>query len=82
MDNGNLPAAPVPWGGKDEVEPPFTEFMQQVRGGSNYGLTKREAFAMAALQGILSSPATDDAAILAKGALTAADALLAALEDG
>lgn len=40
MKNEDKPAHPVP---KDEK---FAEFMQGIYGGSNYGLTKLEAFVM------------------------------------
>ena len=44
------------------------------------GLTKREVFAMAAMQGLLSNPNVDDCcASYAKGAVKFADTLIAAL---
>lgn len=51
MNNGDLPAAPIL--GDTEA---FVLFLDKIKGGNNYGLTKRETFAMAAMQGILSNP--------------------------
>jgi hypothetical protein len=44
MNNGDTPASPLP-------------ASDLGLGGNDLGLTKREAFAMAAMQGILSNPA-------------------------
>ena len=78
MNNGDKPASPL-----DSIAE------SDMCGGYNYehsGLTKREAFAMAAMQGIMvnSNPqVSDDSSIylVAAIAVDQADALLAALEN-
>lgn len=50
MNNGDLPAAPI-IGDTDA----FVLFLDGIKGGRNYGLTKREDFAKAAMQGILAN---------------------------
>lgn len=67
MKNANLPAMPT----------------QEVHLDAYHGLTKREMFAMAAMQGLLASLTADDYLIpceLARSAVLDADALLAELE--
>ena len=72
MKNADMPAMPIELSGFGLYAPE-----------AHYGLTKREMFAMAAMQGILAS-LTDDADIspegLARSAVRNADALLAELE--
>ncbi len=75
MKNGDTPAVFVPW----------DDFCGSQNGCfvGNLGLTKREAFAMAAMQGFATSLAKEETASDAKIALFSvalADALLAALE--
>lgn len=68
IKNGDLPAMPM-W---------CEQLERQL-----HGLTKREMFAMAAMQGFLSSLAPDEAVIgksLAMGSVAVADELLAELE--
>ena len=48
MNNGDMPAAPI-LGAATQ----FDLFLDGVKGGRNYGLTKRETFAMAAMQGLM-----------------------------
>ena len=75
MKNGDMPAMPIEING-------FGQYAPEVYGG----LTKREMFAMAAMQGILSNPSAIDvitsstADWVVKGSLLAADALLNGLE--
>ena len=72
MKNGDMPAMPIEING-------FGQYAPEVYSG----LTKREMFAMAAMQGILSS-LTDDSDMspseLARCSVRNADALLAELE--
>lgn len=69
MKNGDLPAMPI-----------------QIDGGEQYatvayeGLSKREMFAMAAMQGILSCDNSEFTNVAAISAVAHADALLAELE--
>ena len=77
MNNGNLPAAPI-LGDTDA----YVLFLEGIKGGNNYGLTKREHFAAMAMAAMLSSP--KDWMIMdsdvSMSAVDAADALLTALE--
>ena len=72
MKNADMPAHPIELSGFGLYAPE-----------AHYGLTKREMFAMAAMQGILSS-LTDDSDMspseLARCSVRNADALLAELE--
>ena len=70
--NGNTPAMPIELAGFGRFEPE-----------AHVGLTKREMFAMAAMQGLLASLTPDDSfspSELARAAVLNADALLAELE--
>jgi hypothetical protein len=80
MNNGDKPAAPI-------------DFKYSVAHGSlkkvhemHSGLTKREAFAMAAMQGFLAGDGFEFLAkseeTIAMWSVSMADALLAALEEG
>ena len=76
-NNGDLPAMPV-------VEETKAE---QYNGGTyttataiSFGLTKREMFAMAAMQGLLAHEADSNPQFIAQDAVIIADALLAELE--
>jgi hypothetical protein len=74
MKNSDMPAMPMP----DVGDVAFAEQCRPLR-----GLTKREMFAMAAMQGLLASLTADDDLSpreLARSAVVNADALLAALE--
>jgi len=80
MNNGDMPASPIDL---DAMIPPADGFP------FNYplGLTKRERFAMAAMQGIMSRDCGSaynslNLHVVAKSAVTAADALLAELAKG
>lgn len=68
----------------DELAYPHTErdtYQGEEITNNHFGLTKREAFAMAAMQGILShSFGRGDAEDLAIASINSADALLAELE--
>jgi hypothetical protein len=80
MSNADMPAMPI-IGDWDN----FVEFIHKVKGGANYGLTKRETFAMHAMQGILANekyepPRRNSLSGMADDAVSAADLLLAALE--
>ena len=75
ITNGNLPATPSSVSNSDGV------FEDSDSTGLGYGLTKREAFAMAAMQGILShSFGRGNPEECAIAALQNADALLKELE--
>ena len=89
MNNGDLPIGYIPF-----VEGEFTAFMDGIKGGRNYGLTKREYFAAMAMQGMNLRDAgnfskhdremgidQDNANWAAEMAVKYADALLAALDD-
>ena len=74
MKNANTPAMPIELSG-------FNQFAPE----AHTGLTKREMFAMHAMQGLISVNAvyngrTDARDLLAKDAIAHADALLAELE--
>jgi hypothetical protein len=75
IKNGDLPAMPV-----------ATEQLYESRCNSgswelaSLGITKREMFAMAAMQGICSSSPTISNELIASEAVALADALLAELE--
>lgn len=77
MNNGDLPAAPIL--GDTEA---FVLFLDKIKGGNNYGLTKRETFAMAAMQGMMANSQSNKMELeaVAGVALMHADALLKALE--
>lgn len=76
MKNGDMPAMAIS----------TSESICQLTGtlkAEFAGLTKREMFAMAAMQGLLSSLAPDESVtdeLLAKSSVAVADALLAELE--
>ena len=79
ITNGNLPATPPSVSNSDGV------FEDSDSTGLGYGLTKREAFAMAAMQGKCSHPefynCSDTwAEEIAKNSVKMADALLKELE--
>ena len=63
--------------------PAFSESYYQLRGVSvrEYGLTKREIFAMAAMQGLCANPSTfeSQSLLIARAAVEQADALIYAL---
>ena len=69
MKNSHLPAHPIELSGFGLYAPE-----------AHYGLTKREMFAMAAMQGILTRSANTDRSAIACYAVEYADALLAELE--
>jgi len=71
MKNSEMPAMPMP----DVGDVAFAEQCRPVR-----GLTKREMFAMAAMQGLCASNGYNAFNLLAQDAVTCADTLLAALE--
>jgi len=81
MKNADMPASPIIGDWEN-----FKEFIDQIKGGCNYGLTKRETFAMTFHAALLTATNEDgdwkgvnvDAATIA---LDEADKLLAALED-
>jgi len=78
MNNSDMPAMPV----LNDTEA-FTLFLEGIKGGRNYGLTKREHFAAMAMQGWLSSFDAGEEVVpssLAEFSVEIADALLAALE--
>lgn len=72
-ENGNMPAQPTPY--MDQQNSTGELYC------TNEGLTKREHFAAMAMQGLLSSTAIDSPKEFARGAVKAADALLAALSN-
>ncbi len=75
MTNADQPAYPYP------VNNTEIRLGLMREGASLHGLTKREAFAMAAMQGILANPNCDDVySDKAAAAVVHADALLKALE--
>lgn len=86
MNNGDMPAAPIIGDGSK-----FSDFLDGIKGGRNYGLTKREYFAAMAMQGYLSGPVnhylnqgnmrSDGEKIVAEWAVSYADALLKELEN-
>jgi hypothetical protein len=84
MKNGDLPAMPnLASSGIATSERELAEMLSE--GRVTVGLTKRETFAMAAMQGLLSSLTPDDDLTpreLARCAALNADALLAELERG
>ena len=89
MKNGEMPAAPLKsgngalWNLRDGHED--SDFLGQPNERFSIGLTKREMFAMAAMQGLLASLTSDDDLTpreLARCAALNADALLAELERG
>ena len=71
--NGNLPAMPVTY--KERYNAGYDYELRDV---CHHGLTKREQFAMAAMQGVLAKGGSG--AIVAERAVECADALLAELE--
>ena len=77
MNNGNLPAAPI-LGDTDA----YVLFLEGIKGGNNYGLTKREHFAGMMLQGMYADLGDNCTSygILAESAVKAADALLKELD--
>ncbi len=75
MNNGDMPANPII--GDTEG---FIDFLQKIKGGRNYGLTKREQFAMAAMQGLIGLTSVSSE-VLAKASIDAADALLKELSN-
>lgn len=78
MKNGDLPAMPIVY----EVEYP-SSIGYEKRAEIEFGLTKREQFAMAAMQGLLVNMGRngiDSVKQVAEHAACAADALLAELE--
>lgn len=80
MSNGNIPAFPIIEESKSEQYDGATHITGTA---VSFGLTKREMFAMAAMQGLLSSLAEGEnpsCAEVASCAVAAADALLAELE--
>jgi hypothetical protein len=74
MKNGDLPAMPVLYWSSPEVG--------QVKTCAEGGLTKREMFAMAAMQAVIGSKIELSEAHVSAMACTYADALLAELERG
>lgn len=79
MKNADMPASPVI---NSEGFPTRISFIQDEPLAAT-GLTKREAFAMAAMQGLLASGCgLQNQYDLAHQSLAAADALLAELEKG
>jgi hypothetical protein len=89
MKNGDMPAAPLKsgngalWNLRDGHED--SDFLGQPNERFSIGLTKREMFAMAAMQGLCSTSDLNgswrhDAATVAIAAANCADALLAELE--
>lgn len=80
MKNGDMPASPCGESYKTQ-QYPGGDWIHNKKSALHSGLTKREMFAMAAMQGILSNPNdryTYDQ--LAGHAVNYADALLAELE--
>ena len=75
IKNGDLPAMPLAY----VVEYP-TNIGYEKRDEVCFGLTKREQFAMAAMQGILSCDNSEFPNVAAVGAVAHADALLEELE--
>lgn len=84
MKNGDMPAMPV-----DMTNPRFVEYAKYAESvgdkecvKSLLGLTKREQFAMAAMQGLLAKHGDDDysPASIAEYAVKHAECLLAELE--
>ena len=73
MDNGDRPASPI--FNEDGVR-----LEQTLYDGLVIGLTKREEFAKAAMEGMCVHPVTD-LRVIAIAAVEMADALLAALEN-
>ena len=81
IENSDLPASPIPI----TCTPDGSIYnTMEATSGELGGLTKREAFAMAAMQGLISiSPEKEDITNLALGGIAVglADALLSALEE-
>jgi len=78
MKNSDMPAMPIlnDWDG-------FSSFLEGVKGGRNYGLTKREELAGRAMQGILGNQLSIDnysVGNIAELSVLQADALLKELE--
>jgi len=81
MDNGDMPVRQCFWGDGSSMKSHET---QDIHGTNQMlGLTKREAFAMAAMHGIISADLEDafEARYIATAAVDCADALLKALEE-
>ncbi len=79
MNNADMPASPI----LGDVEG-FTDFIQGIKGGRNYGLTKREYFAAKAMQGLFVNMGRNrynNIEDVAKASVEAADELLKALEE-
>ena len=79
MKNADMPASPIIGDWEN-----FKEFIDQIKGGCNYGLTKRETFAMHAMQGLCANSIPGSHSTpknLTREAIECADTLLAALED-
>ena len=79
MKNADMPASPIIGDWEN-----FKEFIDQIKGGCNYGLTKREMFAMHAMQGLCANSIPGSHSTpnnLTREAIEYADTLLAALED-
>ena len=83
MKNGDMPASPCGESYKTQ-QYPGGDWIHNKKSALHSGLTKREMFAMAAMQGILTSETDDwrhkEEESLAASAVKYADALLAELE--
>lgn len=77
IKNGDLPAMPVMDESRQEQ---YNGVLNTRWSVLSFGLTKREQFAMAALQGILSCDNSEFTNVAAISAVAHADALLAELE--
>ena len=80
MNNGDMPANPVDFTYEQDVSDTCKTVHEM-----HTGLTKREEFAKAAMQGFLASYGqhdVEDFREIAADSVNAADALLAALEEG
>jgi len=80
MENGDMPIHQCFWADGSSMK---SHEADEIKGTNQMlGLTKREAFAMAAMQGSLASDITDgsDVETIAEWAVECADALLNALE--
>ena len=76
MRNGDMPANPVP----NELEGYYTDPKTCTRFEPFMGMTKREAFAMAAMQGLCADPDMPGITSSVQLAVELADALLAELD--
>lgn len=79
MKNADMPAYPSGEAYKSQSIP-GGDWVECKKGALHNGLTKREMFAMAAMQGILTRSANTDRSSIASYSVEYADALLAELE--